>query len=373
MALCFTEPYQESQRTMKRVVFASGGSGGHLAPAIALAQRTIELGVRPWIVTTEKQVDKRMREAYGSFDFISWKGVAYDGSIVSLFLFALSFAKSLPHAFWFLHRNRIELVVTTGGFGSTPVILAALMMGIPVFAHESNSVPGKVTRLFASFFTQLYFTRLLWNPSRISKSSCITGFPLRTDLSQYETDEAKLKLGFEPNQKLITIFGGSQGSKRLTAFAETESRKLSEAGYQMLCVTGPGNYTPAVEAVAGIKYISFVEDMGALYCATDLLIARSGAGSIAEITSYNCPVVLVPLPGSADQHQAKNAEVFARSGAAIICEQDKLEDFGSDIVSIIENLDLLKKMVVSQQDWTLHNRMDDLLFNIVSETRGLLV
>lgn len=357
---------------MKRVVFASGGSGGHLAPAIALAQQTMDRGVQPWVVTTEKQVDIRMREAYGSLDFIGWKGVAYNGSIESLFHFTLSFFKSFPLALWFLKRKRIELVVTTGGFGSAPVILASLILGIPVFAHESNSVPGKVTRLFASFFALLYFTRLFWS-SRLAKSCRITGFPLRTDLSQSEPGQAKLKLGFEPERKLITLFGGSQGSKRLTEFTETVSPSLLEAGYQVLCVTGPGNYKPEVELVSGMKYVSFVEDMGALYTATDLLIARSGAGSIAEIAHYGCPVVLVPLPGSADQHQLRNAEVFVQSGAAILCEQEKLEHLGSKVVSIIENLNLLKSMIESQKEWALRNRMDDFLSNIVSGAGEQLV
>lgn len=355
---------------MKRVVFASGGSGGHLAPAIALAQQSIENGVKAWIATTEKKVDQRMRESYPSLDFVGLKGIAYDGSVKSLILFALYLAISTPMAAWFLYRNRIDQVVTTGGFGSVPVIMAAIAMGIPVFAHESNSVPGRVTRLFAGLFSILWYTRLFPSGETRSKASRITGFPLRRDLSRPERQEARKKLGFDSERKLITVFGGSQGSKRLTEFAETIGPMLVASEYQLLCVTGPANYMPEGEPPVGAKYVRFIEDMGALYSGSDLLIARSGAGSIAEIADCGCPVVLVPLPTSADQHQLKNARAFAEAGAAILCEQEHLEDLERELILMIENSGKLERIIEAQEEWSRGNNVNDMISEIASEMGG---
>ena len=351
---------------MKRIVFASGGSGGHLAPAIALAQQSMPHGIRAWIATTEKQVDKRMQEAYPELDFVGWKGVGYDGSLKTLIGFGLHLLKSIPLVLSFLDRERIDLVVTTGGFGSAPVILSAIATGKPVFAHESNSVPGKVTRLFASLFSCLWYTRLLPATFRRAKSSKVTGFPLRSSLSSPEKSEAKASLSLDPNRKLVTVFGGSQGSKRLTEFAEEVGPKFVGEGYQLLCVTGPTNYMPAGEPPEGICYLSFVEDMGALYSATDLLISRSGAGSIAEIARFGCPVVLVPLPTSADQHQLKNAQAFSEANAGILLEQTRLDDFARELIPLIENQQKLQKMIEAQQDWNRGNSVEDMVSEIVS-------
>ena len=350
---------------MKRVVFASGGSGGHLAPAIALAQQSMAYGVRAWIATTEKQVDKRMRESYPELDFIGWKGVGYDGSLKTLIGFGLHLLKSLPLVLRFLDCERIDLIVTTGGFGSAPVILSAIGIGIPVFAHESNSVPGKVTRLFASLFSCLWFTRLLPRSCKRVRSTRITGFPLRSNLSVSEKREAKVSLGLDPDRKLVTVFGGSQGSKRLTEFAEEAGPQLIAKGLQLLCVTGPANYMPSGKPPAGLRYMNFVEDMGALYSATDLLISRAGAGSIAEIARYGCPVVLVPLPSSADQHQLKNAEAFSSAGAGILLEQNGLDDFARELIPLIENQQILQKMIEAQQDWNRGNSVTDMISEIV--------
>lgn len=358
---------------MKRVIFASGGSGGHLAPAIALAQLCGNEGVDSLILTTEKEVDVRMRERYESIPFIGLQGYAFNGSMSSLFKFVLGLLQSIPIAVKILYEERIDRVVSTGGFGSIPVILASLILGCPVLAHESNSIPGKTTRLFSGLFTELFVTRLYAVNRRSRKQLRLTGFPLRNDLSRLESSEAKSQLGLKQNRKLITILGGSQGAKSLSLLAELASVRWVKAGYQILCVCGPGNYQPDVSQHEHFHCLSFVDDMGLLYGATDLLIARSGAGSIAEIAHFNCPVVLVPLPFSADNHQRWNAECFAEAGAGIIQLQSELHELLENVLKIMGDPSKLQKMKHAQQLWARTNDVTNMVNRIVAEGEVLWV
>jgi len=364
---------------MNPVLYASGGSGGHLAPAIALAQAGAKLQGRvrrDWVSITRKPVDTRMCQQYPELRFVAFSSAPFLPRPLQLVQALVCTLQGTAEALVFLRRHRIGQVVATGGFGCVPVMLAAGLLGLPLWLHESNSIPGKVTRWFRPVLRKVYVTRLLHPKYRHWRNARETGFPIREDFRASLTPTPKAALGLESEKPLITIFGGSQGAKALTQMAETCGKHWVKQGYQVVCVTGSGNYQPTWDAITrkDAKVFPFIEDMGALLKATDLLIARSGAGSIAEIAAAGCPSILVPLPGSADDHQRHNANVFAAHGCGLTLEQADLDCVQAWVSQLLSSPDVVERMKSSMRTWTKENRIARLIRDIYGGVReGVVV
>ncbi len=358
---------------MNRILYASGGSGGHLAPAIALAQKSRESGnAIAWISTTRKAVDRRMQDAYRDLEFVSFHSAPFLGNPI-LRLFALvRTIWGVWQASQFLERKRIDHVFATGGFGCVPAIVGALILGLPVSMHESNSVAGKVTRWFRPGLTRLYGTRLMSRKYRQKGKVNITGFPIRQDFEIPEKADAKARMKLDPSKPVVTIFGGSQGAMALTQAAEKCSESWEDR-YQLICVTGPNNYQPKEERNHRIRMIPFVEQMGVLLAATDVLVARSGAGSIAEIAEAGCPSLLVPLPGSADQHQQYNADAFVSNGCAELLKQEDIVELEERVEGLIGNPEKLVDMRSKLAVWAKQNTIDSILDDLCQISKGMIV
>lgn len=344
---------------MKRLLFASGGSGGHLAPAIALAQLSRRLApCHTWIATTQKRVDQRMQRRYPDHAFISLDSSPLTGALRSRLAALGRTGKGMFQAFHGFHRHRFDLVVATGGFGCVPVLIAAIVLGVPFVLHESNGIPGRVTRRFASAARWIFVTRLMdaVHQRRLPRTR-LTGFPIRQDLRLSEKACAKRALGFDANRALIGFLGGSQGASALTQAArDWVSQGLPEP-LQAICIVGP--HSDVEDGVAGpsraqadrVRWVSFVEDMGTFLSAVDVLVARAGAGSIAEIASAGCPSILVPLPSAADDHQRANARRFEAHGCAAVCEQSQLSGLPDRVLQLLGDAESLAAMRKAMQDW----------------------
>lgn len=356
---------------MSAVLYASGGSGGHLAPAIALAQEEIgQFGKRRevWVGTTKKVVDQRLQRGHPELSFRSFTSRPLVGGPLGAFQAFFQNLVGMMDAARFLNGRCVSRVMATGGFGCVPVLSAAILLGIPVLLHESNSVPGKVSRWFCCLSLRFYVTRL-FQSNRLNgwRRTISVGFPLRKNFGPIDKREAKQKFGMDVDKPLVTVFGGSQGARSLTKAAERNSKQWVGKGYQVICVTGPGNYQPefCVQDRGRINVIAFVDDMAALLSATDVLIARSGAGSIAEIAKIGCPSILVPLPGSADDHQQMNAAVFASAGCAEILDQDRLDLLEEKVDKVLDDAQFRREMIDSLNEWSSENSVS----KVVNELR----
>jgi len=355
---------------MNAVLYASGGSGGHLAPAIALAQEELrQVGIRGevWVATTKKVVDQRLQQGYPELSFRSFDSHPLMGGPGETVKALIKNLVGTLDAARFLTEHYVSRVMATGGFGCVPVLVAATALGVPTLLHESNSVPGKVSRWFRPLLMRFYVTRLFLAKSRVKQGQTRSvGFPLRKDFVPIEKGKARLKFCLEADKPLVTVIGGSQGARALTLAAETCCKQWIQKGYQVVCVTGPKNYQPQVCDQKRMKVISFVDDMAALLSATDVLVARSGAGSIAEIAKIGCPSILVPLPGSADDHQRMNAHVFASTGCAEILDQDRLELLEEKVDILMKDSLFRSRMIDSLKEWSSRNDVS----TVVNELRG---
>ena len=319
---------------MVRALFAGGGTGGHLFPAIAIAQEmtAIDHNCRIEFVGTRYGIEYRMKDDLGyPLRTIAIRGLARKLSF-SLVMFPLRLLVAVVQSLRICSRFKPDIVVGTGGYVAGPVIIAAALKGIPRVLQEQNSYPGLVTRKLATK-TNVIFTAYKkaedYLPAGVKFKRL--GNPIRRTLTRGNRDEAIKKFGLRPDRKTILILGGSQGAHRINE-AVLQSLDRLDDKLQLLWQCGKRDYKEVAARLNKkdfvISLFPFSNDMDAVYAAADLAVARGGALTIAELTACGIPSILIPYPYATADHQTHNAAEVAAAGAAEIirdAELDKLE------------------------------------------------
>ncbi len=220
-----------------------------------------------------------------------------------------------------LKRGKFDGVFTTGGYISAPAILAAKWLGLPVVLHESNALPGKVTRTFAPFCTVVAIG-FQAAATHLKAKTVWTGTPVRTQFLQAAT--AVDELGIPADAKVVAMVGGSQGAVALNKLVRQCGPAWFKQGIWLVHQTGESD--PESKSLVHPQYVSlpFYSNMAGLFSRADLVISRSGAGTLTELAMVGVPSILVPYPFAAEDHQAYNAKVFVSAGAAEMFRQPQL-------------------------------------------------
>ncbi len=318
-----------------RIIFAGGGTGGHLFPAIAIADRLTELlkermKVDIIFVGTKRGLEYRMRDSLGyPLQLINVRGLVRAFTLKNLvvpFLLAGALVKSML----LLNRFSPDIVIGTGGYVSWPIVRAAAFKKIAVVLQEQNSFPGITTRRLAQYAKRIYLGfEKAQEHIRTEGRILVTGNPVRTSILNGSRSEAKQLFGLNPDKTTILVLGGSQGAHTVNnaVVRGLEKSSLSE-NYQLLWQTGKRDYKE-VAAFAGRKtpncaLFPFAERMDLVYVAADLAIARAGALTLAELTACGLPSILIPYPHAAGDHQRKNALDLVNRGMALMFEEKNL-------------------------------------------------
>ncbi len=309
-----------------RVILAGGGTGGHVIPALAIANELKKnYGAEALFIGTARGIENRLVPAAGYPLQLVRVGALKNVSLIT----RAKTAFDLPRAVWdagrMLNEFAPDVVIGVGGYASGPAMLAAVVKHIPTLAFEPNVVPGFANRVVAKFVSgaAVHFEET----AKYFRRAEVTGVPVR---------QAFFEIPVLSNQKrggtpTLLVFGGSQGAH---AINEAMIRCLPELrrqapGIRILHQTGERDYNDALSAYAGFgesaEIFKFIEDMPAAFARADLVVCRSGASTVAEITAAGKPAIFVPFPRAADDHQRVNAEVLAREGAAVVVEESKLE------------------------------------------------
>ena len=313
----------------KRILIASGGTGGHFYPGFALA---VELRARGWQVLFLVKKDDIARPALEEADFPYAEAdmTALPRSVNPLAhaSFFFKFFGSLALCRRIIADFKPEAVLGTGSYVAFPAVLAARLAGVKSYIHESNAKLGLGNRLAGSFCCKAALG-LPIQDNPFSGKSTLTGTPIREAFaSSPEVKAARAALGLESGKFTVLMFGGSQGARRLNAAILKSAVELKGA-FQLIHVAGRKNFEAVAAAYAaagldkapGFKLFDYMEDMPALYAAADLVISRSGAGTVAELAHLRKPAILSPLPTSAGNHQKFNAMVLASAGAAVCLDE----------------------------------------------------
>lgn len=318
-----------------RLVFAGGGTGGHLYPAIAIADRLAELlrenyKVDIHFVGTKRGIEYRVRDQIGyPLHLIQMQGIVRAFTMRNL-LVPIVVALGLWQSLRLISQLSPHLVVGTGGYVSWPVLKAASMKGIPTVIQEQNSFPGIATRRLAGKAKAVY---LGFDDARAhlsSSANCLlSGNPVRGSLRGADRGEALRAFKLDPAKTTILVFGGSQGAHAINeAVLSSLVGNRMPANYQLLWLTGKRVYTEvharAGDMAASHALFPFEHRMNLVYAAADLAIARAGALTLAELEMCAVPAVLIPFPHAAGDHQRKNALSYAALGFAEIIDETAL-------------------------------------------------
>ncbi len=319
-----------------RLIFAGGGTGGHLFPAIAIADRIKELlqgkrDVEILFVGTRRGIEYRLRETLGyPLQLINVRGLVRSFTLKNL-LVPFVLAGALVKASSLISSFKPDLVVGTGGYVSLPVLRMAAAKKITTVLQEQNSFPGISTRRLARNAVRVY---LGFKGAREYLDTrgevMVTGNPVRASITGGERREAIAAFGLDPNKKTILVMGGSQGAGSLNnaVLRGLCAGKLPDA-YQLLWQTGKRDYKDVI-AYAGNKAVDhalfpFENRMELVYAAADLAIARAGALTLAELKACRVPSILIPYPHAAGDHQKKNALQFVEAGIAEMVPESELD------------------------------------------------
>jgi UDP-N-acetylglucosamine--N-acetylmuramyl-(pentapeptide) pyrophosphoryl-undecaprenol N-acetylglucosamine transferase len=241
-----------------------------------------------------------------------------------------------------IKRFQPDLVIGTGGYVCWPVLKSASSKNIPTVLQEQNSFPGITTRQLAGSAKRIY---LGFEKAKefISTESpmIVTGNPVRGSIGRIDKEEALKQLNMNTNKKTILVLGGSQGSRAINqAIVNSIKNKSPNENFQIIWQTGKRGYKDVIkqtgEDVESCTLFPFVKNMSLVYSAADMVIARAGALTLAEIIEFNLPAILIPFPNAAGNHQQKNAEVYVDKKMAKMILENSLSNF--DLIGEAQSL-----------------------------------
>lgn len=318
-----------------KIVISGGGTGGHIFPAIAIAdtlKKRFPQAEILFIGAKNRMEMDRVPKAGYSIEGLWISGFKRELSLDNI-SFPFKLISSMIKARKILKRFKPDVVIGVGGFASGPTMKTAASLGIPIVIQEQNSYPGvtnKIVSKKASVICVAYENMEQWFPK---DKIVLTGNPLRNNIVSLDDkkDEARRYFNLKPDKKTILLVGGSQGALGINRGISAQIASFKEKDCQMIWQTGKHYYDQAVQEVNDnglqdrIKCTVFIDRMDLAYAAADVVISRAGAMSISELSLLNKAVVFVPLPTAAEDHQTKNAMSLVNANAAIMVKNSETE------------------------------------------------
>lgn len=319
-----------------RIIIAGGGTGGHIYPAISIADEIRRRNPDNEIlfICTKNGFgsEKILNEGY-KLEYISSSGIVGKGLMDSI-LGTTSAIKGVFDSHRIINKFEPNVVIGVGGYVSGPVVIATALHFIPAVICEQNSIPGLTNRILSIFAKRVFATFDESKKYFPKVKTRVLGNPIRNQIL------AVKKTGKTKDGLVVLIFGGSQGAHKLNISVPKAFGVLGRQDINIIHQTGNHDIQDVKKTYEwygiGAEVFPFIEDMASVYNDADLVIGRAGAGTIAEITALGKPSILIPYPFSAYNHQFENAKVLERAGAAIVIE-DK-DAFPERIVEALSKL-----------------------------------
>ncbi len=319
----------------KRLLIAASGTGGHIFPALAVAEQLPDFEIE-WLGVPDR-LEKQLVPAHYPLHFVDVEGFQTRGLAIIRVL--AKFAQSLWQVRSLLQQGQFDGVFTTGGYIAAPAVIAARTLGIPVILHESNALPGKVTRFLSPWCNVVaigFADAARFLPH--AKQTLHTGTPVRAQFLQTPHPDLT-DLPIPPDVPLLAVVGGSQGAVAVNKLVRDCAPAWLEAGIWIVHQTGEND--PDVNSLIHPHYfpLPFYHNMAGLFHRANLVIGRSGAGTLTELAIAHTPSILIPYPFAANDHQTYNANVFSNSGAARLFQQKELttERLQAEVLQLFVN------------------------------------
>ncbi len=314
---------------IKKVLIAAGGTGGHLFPAIALAEELKYRGIEVLFVCSERPRDRQILEKNGyRFSILNMRPL--EKGLRGFFNFCLWLTFSFFQAIFILLKFRPRVCVGFGGYTCVPLIISAKVLGLRTVIHEQNFIPGRANRVLANLVSKIAISFKESQKFLPKQEAIFTGNPIRKIILNSKEEDAYRFTGFVKQKWTILVMGGSQGSHRLNTILPEAFFLIDKdlkRDFQIIHLAGENELSLVEEAYRryGIecRVFGFSDRVGLFYRISKLIIARSGATTIAEILAMRIPSILIPYP-YAHRHQRVNARFLEDLGAAIVLEEDMI-------------------------------------------------
>jgi UDP-N-acetylglucosamine--N-acetylmuramyl-(pentapeptide) pyrophosphoryl-undecaprenol N-acetylglucosamine transferase len=335
-----------------RLLFAGGGTGGHLYPALAIADevRRRHPDASIAFVGTAGKIESRVVPARGyPFSTIWISGFRRRISLETA-LFPVKVVVALLQSAVLVVRKNPDVVIGTGGYVCGPVVAAAQILGRRTLLQEQNSVPGATTRMLAPRADEVHiaFER---SGSYLKRRDNVrlTGNPVRETIGTVSRNDGARFFGLEPGRKTLLVFGGSRGASTINAAVARVAGDLAGEGMQIIWQTGDedagtlrGSFGDRADR---IRLSPFIEKMEYAYAAADLAVCRAGASSLAELMQAGVPAILIPYPYAAADHQTENAKAMVEGGAALrIADTEAAELLPAAVRELMNDSERLRSM-----------------------------
>jgi UDP-N-acetylglucosamine--N-acetylmuramyl-(pentapeptide) pyrophosphoryl-undecaprenol N-acetylglucosamine transferase len=301
-----------------KLLIAASGTGGHLFPGLAVAEKLPECDIE-WLGVPNRLETKLVPDRYplNIIEVGGFQGKPGINTLKTAWRLIASVFKTRS----ILKKGKFQAVFTTGGYISAPAILAARSLGLPVVLHESNALPGKVTRFFGKFCTKVAVGFAATQKHLPKANTVYLGTPVR---QQFTTPEP-LDLEIPIDVPVLAIVGGSQGAAGINKIVQECIPGWLEAGIFVVHITGErDNLSDGQSQHPHYITLPFYNNIAGLFQRANLVISRAGAATLTEIIFCRIPSILIPYPHAAEDHQFHNANELAGTGAALVFRQEKL-------------------------------------------------
>ena len=313
-----------------KIIFAGGGTGGHLYPALATIEALQQRGQFDILfVGGYRGIENQIIPDYPFRYRKIWISGFQRFFTLQNILFPIKLLTSLLQSLWILFKFKPSVVVGTGGYVSGPVVYVASKLGIPTLIQEQDSYPGVTTRLLGKYSDIICvpYPAVISYLKKVKGKVVVTGVPVRRSLQLIPQEQARSFWGLQVDQPVIFIFGGSQGAHAINrAIKDLAEELIQKYKVQLLWQVGKHNYAEvsnwSISRERGVKVFDYIREMDKAYSASDLIISRAGAITLAELAMVQRACILVPYPLAAAQHQEKNAQTIVLAGAAILVRED---------------------------------------------------
>jgi len=353
------------------IILSGGGTGGHIYPAIAIAN---ELKLKYpeanflFVGAKDKMEMEKIPEAGYQIKGLWISGIQRQFILKNL-SFPFKLVSSLSKAYRIIKEFKPDIVIGTGGFASGPTLYVASNRKIKTLIQEQNSYPGITNKLLAKRVDKICVAydglERFFPLTKIVK----TGNPVRQDLLEIESkrEEAKKYFNLSSDKKTLLVVGGSLGARALNNLIEKHIDWLVSKNLQVIWQTGKLYYNEfkKYDSLGGVQTHAFLNRMDLTYAAADFIISRAGAGSISELCIVGKPVIFIPSPNVAEDHQTKNALAVVNQNAALLLKESELGEFQSNMQELLENEELQQTLSKNIKKLALPNATNDIVEEIV--------
>lgn len=354
----------QAPSTTSKLLIAASGTGGHLFPALATAEQLTDYTIE-WLGVPDRLETQLVPVNY-PLHTISIEGFQQRFGLGTVQIFG-RFLRSILQVRRLLQQGQFQAVFTTGGYIAAPAVIAARLVGLPVVLHESNALPGKVTRWLSPWCSVVaigFEAAAQYLPK--AKTICV-GTPVR---KQFRSNVATQlpNLPIPADVPLITVVGGSQGAVAVNRLVRQAAPAWLEAGAWVVHLTGDNDPDAASFSHPHYFALPFYHEMAGLLQRTTLAVSRAGAGTLTELAITQTPAILIPYPYAAEDHQTYNARVFETAGAAQLHQQADLtaDQLQQQVLDLLQSPARLQQMTAAANQLAVTDSAEQLA-NLIRE------